>query len=175
VFSLANGRIDLTLKIRDARKLAKSLEKDFPLIAGELNTKLDAYDRHQRKLREEKQKDAEAKRVQEAKEEVCKREGHPGAIYDRSVQLIDGMSIPEHMIQVPSCMRCGESLVQLADSSWKEWLAWTDSKETLHGSMKASMSGEVKKVAQVNSSMKTKKLPGLDSLFPERWPSEENE
>lgn len=132
---MANNRIDLTLKIRDARKLAKLLENDFPVIARELNIELDAHDRHQQELREEKQKDAEAKRIQEAKEEACRREGHPSVIYDRSVQLIDGMSILGHMIQVPRCMRCGESLVQLADGSWKEWLAWTDSKEPLHTSM----------------------------------------
>ena len=132
---MANSRIDLTLKIRDARKLAKKLEKAFPLIAGELKTRLHVYHKHQQELREEKQRYAEAKRIQEAKEEACRREGHPGTVYDRSVQLIDGMSVPGRVFQVPSCLRCGEALVQLADGSWKEWSAWTESKEPLHASM----------------------------------------
>ena len=132
-----NRPIRLRLEIRGARKLITFLmNTEFKQLAVALKTDIDAYDERQRETREETKRRAEYTTRQKAAKEACKLDGHIEPLeYDDHVKMIDGSSLEDVHVQIPSCSRCGESLVKLSDGTIKTWLAWTESKEPLHETM----------------------------------------
>jgi uncharacterized Fe-S cluster-containing protein len=131
------SEIGLKLRVRDARKLAAALTStEFSAVAQELNAKLDEYDGKRRECEERRKRELVAQREQEARRAACEREGHLEARYDEHLSMLDASTLSNVLVEIPSCPRCGESLVILADGSVKEWLGWTQTKEPLHHSMR---------------------------------------
>jgi len=131
--------ITLKLGIKDARKLASMLVRELPTeYVEELKIQLEDYDRNRREQEERRKRELIFRKQQEAKEAECRRKGHLEPIYENQVTLIDARTLDNSWIQIPSCSRCGESLVILADGSLKEWLSWTKTREALHNSMRIS-------------------------------------
>jgi len=133
--------IILKLGIKDARKVASGLIRELPTqYVEELKIQLEDYDRKRREQEERRKRELAIRREREAKEAECKQKGHLEPTYDNEDMcgLLDGMTLEDTIVQIPSCSRCGESLVILADGSFKDWLSWTKIREPLHNSMRIS-------------------------------------
>ena len=131
------SEIGIKLRVRIARKLATALAStEFSAVAEELNAKLEEYEGKRREREERRKRELVAQREQDARRAACEREGHLEVRYDEHLSMLDASTLNGVLVEIPSCPRCGESLVILADGSTKEWLAWTQTKEPLHHSMR---------------------------------------
>jgi len=129
--------LGLKLNVRMARGLAAFLAgTEFDSIAVELKTKLEECDRRQREARERRAREKAFLEAQRLNKEACNREGHPQIAYDGFIIVIGALG--DRRFQVPSCVRCGELLVRLADGRLKPWLEWMESREPLHETMHLS-------------------------------------
>jgi len=129
------NQVSLKLCVRDARKLSEFLvNTEFSTLAAQIRTQLDDYDQRCHEMERQRKLEKALRKEQEEKKAACKREGHPDLIYDTNVRLIDSLTIGR-AIEIPTCVRCNERLVRLADGQLKNWLEWTETKEQLHQTM----------------------------------------
>lgn len=131
--------ISLDFKVRDARETLKFLqeipsgeeqpfERQLRDVLADALTKHDAEAKAKKLDREQREK--WEKEQQEAKAE-CAKHGHVEPTYADNGVLLDCQTIPDKAPSIPTCLRCGKSIVRLTDETWMEWIKWTETKPLL--------------------------------------------
>jgi hypothetical protein len=131
--------ISLGFKVRDARETLKFLqeiprgeeqpfERQLRDVLADALTNYDAgarakkLDRVQREKWEKEQQEATAK---------CTKRGHAEPTCADNGLLLDCQTIADKAVSIPTCLRCGKSIVHLTDGTWMEWIKWAETKPLL--------------------------------------------
>ena len=129
--------VRLDFKVRDARETLKILQR---IPGGEdqrfqrqlrdaLTSALAKHDAEAKVRKREKEQREKFEKEQQEAEAQCAKQGHMEPIYQgNGVRLLDCQTIPGTALTIPMCPRCRESLVQLKDGTWMNWLKWTETK-----------------------------------------------